>query len=352
MSNSNRTVGAPPPEAAAQFHSKMESMQQLPYAPSNLYLSNNVDEMALRNAMTFPARPFNKDPRDTMVQVRQDMVQQGMITPSRPMPYTQSEIQYYLDKQTEEEMAKFDAWFENRIAKMTDLELANAKRVNPEWFRRRGEVIREQVNMQLDYALLKLNGIQSLEDLYKEYAIETGLVEISPVSVHDPWKWNLANAGVTEAELIKRNPEAIRRKLIEKASKTYNAGLFSPWKTFTPANAPRGQNQLLPVDPSGDPYARAVGPFGVVGPVNSNVAQMYKGRDLGKTERSRLTSEDTKLFTIKDYANQARPPRGAQYEGNFHTNFKKGELGGDYSYNGVVQANPNVIGYGRGVELE
>ena len=286
---SRQQPGGPPPGAAQKLKAEMMARTNQPFAPTSVYVSNDYEEMAGRNQMNFPARPINPMPEaDTKMQQIQDLVNAGLISEATPYFRGDELIDYYSTKQAQEELAMFDAWFENRIRKMTDVELERAKQVNPDWFARRAAVIKEAVNLELDYAMLKLNGIQSLEDLYFEYAVETGRTKLPKGPVYNPWEWNMREAGVEPGDDVYE----IKTKLAKKAAQSYEAGLFSPWKSVTEKNAPFGQNVWLPVDPSGNPNTRAKGPFGVFGAWTNNLADLYGTRKLNLDNRKQLLDED------------------------------------------------------------
>lgn len=285
---SRKVPGGPPLGAAERLKAEMIARTNQPFAPTSFYVSNNENEMAARNQMNFPARAINPMPEaDTRMQQIQDLKAAHLIDPSMPMIQGPELIDYYASKQAQEELAMFDAWFENRVSRMTDVELAKAKEVNPDWFARRADVIREAVNLQLDYAMLKLNGLQTLEDLYFEYAVETQRTHIPTGPVYNPYLWNLNEAGVSE----KDDWITISQAMEKHGKYSYEAGLFSPFKTVTDANAPYGKNPFLPVDPGGNPAAKGKGPYGVFGAWTSNIANMYGTRDLNLDRRNRLRND-------------------------------------------------------------
>lgn len=303
---SRKVPGGPPLGAPERLKAEMMARTNRPFAPTNVYVDGDLNEMAAVNQMNFPARAINPMPEaDTRMQQIQDLKAAGLIDPSMPMPQGPELIDYYATKQAQEELAMFDAWFENRVSKMTDVELEKAKSVNPDWFARRAEVIKEAVNLELDYAMLKLNGIQTLEDLYFEYAVETKRTHLPKGPVYNPWQWNLNEAGVEAGDTAGQ----IKTKLRNKADESYQAGLFSPWKSVTEENAPYGQNQYLPVDPGGNPAARGKGPFGVLGAFSNNLADLYGTRDLNLQRRDAMRQNQNpgrdarRRFENQTYAN-------------------------------------------------
>ena len=167
--------------------------------------------------------------------------------------------------------------------------------------RKTSSVIKEAVNLQLDYAMLKLNGLQTLEDLYFEYAVETNRTHIPTGPVYNPYLWNLNEAGLNDS----MDYGAIMEGMEKHAKYSYEAGLFSPFKTVTDKNAPFGKNAFLPVDPGGNPAARGKGPFGVFGSWTSNVADMYGTRNLNLTRRDQLRNDvNVGGVSMNRFANQ------------------------------------------------
>lgn len=321
---SRQQPGAPPVGAPQKLKAEMQARTNLPYAPTSVYIGDSYEETAARNQMNFPARVINPMPEaDTKMQQVQDLVEAGLISSATPYPRGDELIEYYATKQAQEELAVFDAWFENRISKMTDVELEKAKQVYPDWFARRAAVIKEAVNDELDYAMLKLNGIQSIEDLYFEYAVETGRKKLPKGPVYNPWEWNLREAGLTPASARAMPIVDMSKQLGKKAIESYEAGLFAPWKSVTAANAPFGQNQYLPVDPSGNPNTRGKGPFGVLGAWTNNLADLYGTRDLNIKRRNQLNRADDPGYANADnYAKQTKALINHQYETQFSSNYE------------------------------
>lgn len=132
----------------------------------------------------FPTEDLSmSDPRDK-VQYAKLQLQD----PARP-GYTQfgkleakdSDFEWLQKKQAALEAADFDEWFARWFDLMDPAQKKRAKELYPEFYARRKKLLKKQSKNAFDFARIKLEGIETFDDLVKTYMAETGRLDLGPM---------------------------------------------------------------------------------------------------------------------------------------------------------------------------
>lgn len=280
-------AGAPSQQSASQFGAQMKNSRTLPYAWGSMAegAGPGTEETKLLNSNLYPTRFLPSDDFDTEWMIRQQITEPAanMITPSRPMPWTEKEIDYLKRKRDAEEYANYNDWLVKKFPLNDPANRDILKRTVPRYFEERKQVLQEQIALSSKYANLRLFGPENEDDLKLQYAVETGRVKLPEGPFHDPVKWfegDARRAGLavgTNAEFMLANDELNRQ--------TYEKGLFNPFSFLTWRNAPWGPNAKNMADSVGDSRARNLGPSGIMNPTNEDYGVQYRGPGLGDLAR-------------------------------------------------------------------
>lgn len=307
-------AGAPSQQSASQFGAQMKNSRTLPYAWGSMAEGGTLPETKLINSNLYPARFIPSDDFDSEWMIRQQLSEDpaaNLITPSRPMPWTEKEISYLKRRRDAEEYAAYNDWLIKKFPLNDPANREILKRTVPRYFEDRKQVLQEQINLSAKYANLRLFGPENEDDLKLQYAVETGRVHLPQGPFHDPIKWfeNEAHARVlgtaNQQQFLGAN-EVMNRQ-------AYNKGLFNPFSFLTWKNAPWGPNALNMADGVGDRRARNLGPAGTNVPTNENYATQYAGADLGAEQREIVWADNGSRNIAENRAvNAANPGVGRQ----------------------------------------
>ena len=290
--STNRSATLPQRTKVQALNARVQDSTTIPYMLNNVRyeVGDTPQKLRERNSNKFPIRPLPKDPYDTDWNMKHELVNQydgagqPLITPARPMPFTDHDLDYMKRKRADEEFASYQTWLSNRFDLNDPAEVQLFKKIAPSYFAQREALINEQIDLTAKYAKLKLFGPESEEDLQVEYMIETGRTQLPMGPIWEPWTWMTNQAGVTNALRDGANADsgkAIMEKMVAYNKETYQAGLFSPLKALNlQSPGPWGLNPLNRQDITGDPASRAIGPFGADVPINSNWVANYGGAQL------------------------------------------------------------------------
>ncbi len=260
-------------------------------APSSRpYMLVNYDPTNKRKN-EFPIKPLPIDDYDTDWKIKAELKDSDVISAARPLPITDRDISYIKRKRNDEEYAAFNAWIGTKYDLTDPAQQEMFKRIYPEYFKQRQELIDEQIDVTARYAKIRLNGAESQEDLILEWEIETGRTVLPQGPIWDPLTW-IANQGAdagTQMKLFGATRDAMTPTSMLDASGAemsrynrgvYKAGLFSPLKPVPVDGGglmPNFQNRS---DIVGIPKSNYVGPFAADQPSNTNYGTQYGGPNI------------------------------------------------------------------------
>jgi hypothetical protein len=154
-----------------------------------------------------------KDPRDKEMMARlklQQQMPQG-VTPFGKLQARPEDFKWLQQKQAAEEAANFQAWFAREFDHMSPADKKRAKELYPEFYSQRKKLLKMQAKNLVNLARIKLEGIQSKEDLITTYLAESGRLNVGPLK-------HLLNP--------EQDPDAAS------AQARFKRGLLSPFRVF------------------------------------------------------------------------------------------------------------------------
>lgn len=318
--------GAPTDKTVAEFGEKVEKSKQSPYMllnplfvdDANLTPEQNIQNTRAINSSKFPIRPFPTDSYDSVWQMKQDManpvisnegvvIAPPMATPSRPLPFTESDVTYLKRKRDDEDMVAFLTWQANKYD-LTDPATRDwfAKRC-PSYFEQRESLIDQQIDRCSRYAKIRLRGAKNEDDLLLEYLIETGRVDLPKGEIWEPFSWMLRQAGTVPEAPVQQQKAAIENY----NSDAYRKGLFNPTKVMTPQKGGLLQNPYNKGDIAGYPRSNYTGLPGASISTSSNYNAAYGGAGGLFDNRTRLPAQSQYSNLIR-VQNDARLTRASQ----------------------------------------
>lgn len=238
--------------------------------------SSNNELFQLLNSTRYPTRTIATDDRATMFDMKHQLDQANMISASRPLPYTDAEIQYIIDRQAAEEFAAFDQWLGSRYDLNDPATKAWFKSIVPSYFTRRKEVLNEAMKLHAKYSNMRFEGPLDQEDLVFQYNVETGKTVIPTGPFYDPYTWTQNQIGYH-----KKNNKEFMEAVAQNNETAYKYGLFNPYRPRTPFNDnAAGRNPANPGDLVGNPANRMYGPLGMYPPTEAKWAVSYGGDNM------------------------------------------------------------------------
>lgn len=149
---------------------------QNPAAPRT---PNAVDEQ-------FPTAGLQaKDARDKVMAAKLALGGSGAQlgkTPFGKMVLSDEDLKWVQRKAEAVEKANFQQWFARNFDFMSPAQKKVARQLYPEFYAERQKLLNQQARNLQDYARIKLHGVQSKQDLLKQYAAETGRLDIGPLN--------------------------------------------------------------------------------------------------------------------------------------------------------------------------
>lgn len=194
---------------------------------SNKYTTANRPDQARNNE--FPVVPFAPDSYDTLASIKQSVGSNHnpAFGDKWMVPFTDNDAQYLLRQQAQVQNANYERWLWKQYDVTNPAEAWIFQQIAPEQFEKRKQLILYQQNLATRYAMLRLYGVKSEEDLMLKYLVETKQVELPRGPVYAPAAWMAAQNGLTEAEY--KETEAGLRGWEGR----YKAGMFSAMKYGT-----------------------------------------------------------------------------------------------------------------------
>lgn len=182
--------GGPTREEIAQFKGPAPGS-----AVSYKYTTVNTPENAKANE--YPIVPFAPDKYDTLASIKQSVGDNGNKTfgDKWVVPFTDADAQYFLRQQAQVKNANYERWLWQQYDVTNPAEAWIFQQIAPEQFEKRKQLILYNQNLATKYALLRLYGVKSEEDLMLKYLVETRQIELPDGPVWDPKKWMKAQSG-------------------------------------------------------------------------------------------------------------------------------------------------------------
>ena len=201
------------------------------------------------DANNFPAAYIPKLAEDERVAARQKaFLDPQLRAPAgavaggiqRPIPVTESEIQWVLDKEKREEYAQFRSWTEKFFNFKDPAHVKLFEQIAPDYFEARMNAIDNAAQNSAQFAKIRLRGPQSMSDFAFLWAVETGRLKLPVGPLWDPSSYMQGRNSEDNYEYAAFNPF----KLYFFGNRKPNvpaAGAYA-----TPAVAPYGdQNQFM-----------------------------------------------------------------------------------------------------------
>jgi len=222
---------------AEKLHSKQDAMM-----PEQLNMRDVVGrptplhETPVRSAGVmdeqFPTADLTaKDPRDratvAKLQLAQAAGSANGYTPFGKMEATDADFAWYQRKAAAAETANFQAWFAHEFDRMSPAEKKRAKELYPEFYRQRKKLLKQQSKNLFELARLKLEGVQTMDDLQTLYLAENGRLDLGPLQ-------NLLHP----EQMMSFNGQMNDKQRTVYAQAKFQRGLLSPFRVFGDSGQP------------------------------------------------------------------------------------------------------------------
>ena len=186
----------------------------------------------------FPTVPFAPDNYDTIADIKATVGADDSLGFGKKwmVPFTDADAAYIQRKQAAVQNANYERWLWTQYDTNDPAQSWIFQQVAPEQFEKRKQFILYQQNLATKYALLRLYGVKTEDDLMLKYLVETGQVELPKGPIWDPQKWMAEQLGETDAEY--KNPDYAPYWQMR-----YNMGLFNPMRLFNEKQVPREGSQ-------------------------------------------------------------------------------------------------------------
>jgi DNA-dependent RNA polymerase auxiliary subunit epsilon len=140
--------------------------------------ANTMDEQ-------FPTADLKADDeRDKVMAAKlalQDPARPG-YTQFGKLEATDADFKWLQKKQAAVEEANFQLWFAKEYDRMSPAEKKRAKELYPEFYAQRKKLLKKQAKNLVRLASIKLEGVESFDDLRLQYEAETGRLDVGPLT--------------------------------------------------------------------------------------------------------------------------------------------------------------------------
>lgn len=201
-----------------------------------------VNEPGDAKSNEFPIVPFAPDKYDTLASIKQAVGddRNHAFGDKWMVPFTDADAQYLLRQQAQVKNANYERWLWQQYDVTDPAQAWIFQQIAPEQFEKRKQLILYNQNLATKYALLRLYGVKTEEDLMLKYLVETKQIELPKGPIWDPKKWMAAQNNLTPAEYAEDGKGVWERR--------YRAGLFSALKYPTPSGVGYYPNQYNRAD--------------------------------------------------------------------------------------------------------
>lgn len=150
-------------------------------------LGTVIPDLNNTTSSRFPSRVGHGDPRDETMALKAQMLQGGVDLPGvgRAMA-TDSDFQYFRDKELAEREADFKRFFLSNIDLSTPEKQDYYQRLYPEIFSERESLAEKQIEHQAHLMKINLRGPRNMEDWMFLYGLERGFIQIPKGPIFDP----------------------------------------------------------------------------------------------------------------------------------------------------------------------
>ena len=175
----------------------------------------------------FPIVPFAPDKYDTIASIKQSVGdnQNAAFGNKWMVPFTDADAQYMLRQQAQVQNANYERWLWKQYDVTDPAQAWIFQQIAPKQFEKRKQLILYQQNLATKYAMLRLYGVKTEEDLMLKYLVDTKQIELPEGPVWDPKKWIARQSGM-EPEEYKEG----RNNAQKEWQKRYTMGMFNPLK--------------------------------------------------------------------------------------------------------------------------
>lgn len=172
----------------------------------------------------YPVVPFAPDKYDTIASIKQAVGDNDSNAFGNKwmVPFTDADAQYMLRQQAQVQNANYERWLWQQYDVEDPAQAWIFQQIAPEQFEKRKQLILYQQNLATRYAMLRLYGVKTEEDLMLKYLVDTKQIELPSGPIWSPRKWMLNQQGLTEFSSAD--------SIYDSWAKRYTAGLFSPLK--------------------------------------------------------------------------------------------------------------------------
>lgn len=185
---------------------------------------------------TYPIVPYAKDPYDTIVQVRNEWLENQRI--QGQFQFGEKDIQYAIRKRQEEEQLAKDIYTSQLFDFTNPAIVAHVRGIYPDYFERQQRYFDSAMEAARTFTRINMQGIQSKEDIDFLWLVKTGVIHVP--SGFLPEQLMTPLDGTTTAP-----PDSFT---------VYKRGLFNPWRYTSAADGGRqapavgyaGYNQINP----------------------------------------------------------------------------------------------------------
>lgn len=191
---------------------------------SNKYTTANRPDSAGSNE--YPIVPFAPDKYDTIASIKQAVGdnENEAFGNKWMVPFTDSDAQYMLRQQAQVQNANYERWLWKQYDVEDPAQAWIFQQIAPEQFEKRKQLILYQQNLATRYAMLRLYGVKTEEDLMLKYLVDTKQIELPQGPVWDPKLWMARQAGFNKVEKYEGDGG------MAPWQKRYTAGMFSALK--------------------------------------------------------------------------------------------------------------------------
>ena len=135
------------------------------------------------------------------------------VTPFGRLQARDEDFKWLLRKEAAVEQANFELWFAQNFDHMSPAEKKRARELFPKFYEARNRQLKKNTETIARLAMIKINGVESMDDLYTLYLAETGRLNLD----------NLSNV---------LSPSHVPLQSAYQQQQTFERGLHNPFRPF------------------------------------------------------------------------------------------------------------------------
>ncbi len=132
----------------------------------------------------FPYRPFVLDTYDSIAQLK-EKISGG----NYKVPFEKEDAEYLLRQRAQVENADYDRWVMQKYDLSNPAQNLMLQRIDPDQFKRRMDLLKQQLEVESKYAEVRMMGPKSEDDLKFEWLVETGRLQLPEGPLWNPQEW-------------------------------------------------------------------------------------------------------------------------------------------------------------------